>query len=92
MKNFSGRVAVITGAASGFGKEFALLGASLGMKLVLADVQKEALDATANEEHLATGDDHRTHADDRPIGILTRTHSPITLTTTRLRRCPSNSA
>ncbi|MEK0429079.1 MAG: hypothetical protein RL001_1606 [Pseudomonadota bacterium] len=49
MKNFSGRVAVITGAASGFGKEFALLGASLGMKLVLADVQKEALDATANE-------------------------------------------
>jgi len=48
MKNFSGRVAVITGAASGFGKEFALLGASLGMKLVLADVQKEALDATAN--------------------------------------------
>ena len=49
MKNFSGRVAVITGAASGFGKEFALLGASLGMKLVLADVHKEALDATANE-------------------------------------------
>ncbi len=49
MKHFSGRVAVITGAASGFGKEFALLGASLGMKLVLADVQKEALEATAAE-------------------------------------------
>ena len=49
MKNFSGRVAVITGAASGFGKEFALLGASLGMKLVLADVQKESLDATTSE-------------------------------------------
>jgi NAD(P)-dependent dehydrogenase (short-subunit alcohol dehydrogenase family) len=47
MKNFSNRVAVITGAASGFGREFALLGASLGMRLVLADVQKEALDATA---------------------------------------------
>ncbi len=49
MKNFSYRVAVITGAASGFGKEFALLGARLGMKLVLADVQQEALEATAAE-------------------------------------------
>ncbi len=49
MKEFRGKVAVITGAASGFGREFALLGAKLGMKLVLADVQKEALDATAAE-------------------------------------------
>ena len=49
MKNFNNRVAVITGAASGFGREFAFLGASLGMKLVLADVQKEALANTANE-------------------------------------------
>jgi NAD(P)-dependent dehydrogenase (short-subunit alcohol dehydrogenase family) len=48
MKNFSGRVAVITGAASGFGKEFAQAGAQLGMKLVLADVQQEALEATAS--------------------------------------------
>lgn len=46
MKRFEGRVAVITGGASGFGKEFARLGASLGMKLVLADVQQDALDAT----------------------------------------------
>ncbi len=53
MKEFRGKVAVITGAASGFGREFALLGAKLGMKLVLADVQKEALDATAAE--LASG-------------------------------------
>lgn len=49
MKNFANRVAVITGAASGFGKEFALIGANLGMKLVLADVQSEALEATAAE-------------------------------------------
>ena len=49
MKNFSNRVAVITGAASGFGREFAFLGASLGMKLVLADVQKDALASTAKE-------------------------------------------
>ena len=45
MKTFHDRVAVITGAASGFGKAFATLGAQHGMKLVLADVQQDALDA-----------------------------------------------
>ena len=49
MKNFQNRVAVITGAASGFGREFAMVGARLGMRLVLADVQEEALAATAAE-------------------------------------------
>ena len=49
MKDFKGRVAVITGAASGFGREFALIGARLGMKLVLADVEQTALDRTADE-------------------------------------------
>lgn len=49
MKTFHNRVAVITGAASGFGREFALVGARLGMRLVLADVQDEALAATAAE-------------------------------------------
>lgn len=43
MKQFQDRVAVITGAASGFGREFANLGARLGMQLVLADVQHDAL-------------------------------------------------
>ncbi len=47
MKNFHNNVAVITGAASGLGREFAIVGARLGMKLVLADVQQEALLATA---------------------------------------------
>ncbi len=46
MKTFQGRVAVITGAGSGFGREFALLGARLGMKLVLADVLAGPLDET----------------------------------------------
>ncbi|MEF9386309.1 SDR family oxidoreductase [Ralstonia solanacearum species complex bacterium KE056] len=45
MKQFAGGVAVITGGASGFGKEFARLGAGLSMKLVLADIQQDALDA-----------------------------------------------
>ncbi|GLC93462.1 short-chain dehydrogenase [Cupriavidus sp. TA19] len=49
MKDFSNKVAVITGGASGFGKEFARIGADLGMKLVLADVQEDALDATVAE-------------------------------------------
>ncbi|CAN7316044.1 SDR family mycofactocin-dependent oxidoreductase [compost metagenome] len=49
MKDFSNKVAVITGGASGFGKEFAHIAADLGMKLVLADVQEDALDATVAE-------------------------------------------
>lgn len=49
MKQFRDRVAVITGAASGFGREFARTGARLGMKLVLADVQRESLDALEAE-------------------------------------------
>jgi NAD(P)-dependent dehydrogenase (short-subunit alcohol dehydrogenase family) len=49
MKKFQGRVAVITGGASGFGREFALKAHALGMKLVLADVQQDALDATVAE-------------------------------------------
>jgi NAD(P)-dependent dehydrogenase (short-subunit alcohol dehydrogenase family) len=49
MQDFEGRVAVITGAGSGFGREFARLGAARGMKLVLADVQADALAATAAE-------------------------------------------
>jgi NAD(P)-dependent dehydrogenase (short-subunit alcohol dehydrogenase family) len=49
MKNFKNKVAVITGGASGFGREFANIGANLGMKLVLADVQQDALDKTKTE-------------------------------------------
>lgn len=49
MKIFKDRVAVITGGASGFGREFAIIGARLGMKLVLADVQQDALDKTRSE-------------------------------------------
>ncbi|MFX1674782.1 SDR family oxidoreductase [Paraburkholderia sp. A2WS-5] len=51
MKQFQGKVAVITGAASGFGKAFALHGAALGMKLVLADIDQGGLDATLAELH-----------------------------------------
>lgn len=49
MKNFQGKVAVITGGASGLGREFANVAARLGMKLVLADVQRDALDRARDE-------------------------------------------
>lgn len=49
MQTLAGRVAVITGAGSGFGREFARLAAHHGMRLALADVQRDALDETVNE-------------------------------------------
>ena len=49
MNNFAGGVAVITGGASGLGKQFAQQCAELGMHLMLADVQQDALDATVAE-------------------------------------------
>ena len=49
MQHFQDKVAVITGGAGGFGRAFALAGAKLGMKLVLADVQQDALDKTTAE-------------------------------------------
>lgn len=49
MQDFQNKVAVITGGASGFGREFANIGARLGMKLVLADVQQDALAKTRAE-------------------------------------------
>ena len=49
MKQFAGRVAVITGAASGLGREFANTAAGLGMKLVLGDVDAAALERATDE-------------------------------------------
>lgn len=46
MKDLKGKVAVITGAASGFGREFAILCAGEGMKLVLADIDEKNLPGT----------------------------------------------
>lgn len=49
MKNYHGRTAVITGAGSGFGLEVARVAAARGMKLVLCDVQADALEKAAAE-------------------------------------------
>ncbi len=56
MKTFAGRTAVITGAGSGFGLEMARLCAARGMKLVLVDVQADALDRAASETRSAGAD------------------------------------
>ncbi|NVO05401.1 MAG: SDR family oxidoreductase [Rhodoferax sp.] len=50
---FAGKTAVLTGAGSGFGLECARLGAGLGMNLVLADVQQDALDRAVAEVQAA---------------------------------------
>ncbi len=44
MQDFAGRVAVVTGAASGIGRGIAARFAAEGMKVVLADVEQDALD------------------------------------------------
>jgi NAD(P)-dependent dehydrogenase (short-subunit alcohol dehydrogenase family) len=49
ISDFNNKTAVLTGAGSGFGLECARIGAKLGMNLVLADVQQDALDKAVAE-------------------------------------------
>jgi NAD(P)-dependent dehydrogenase (short-subunit alcohol dehydrogenase family) len=49
MTDWTGRIAVITGAASGFGLEASRIAARAGMKIVMADVQADALELSAND-------------------------------------------
>ena len=49
IEDFKNKTAVLTGAGSGFGLECARIGARLGMNLVLADIQQDALDQAAAE-------------------------------------------
>jgi NAD(P)-dependent dehydrogenase (short-subunit alcohol dehydrogenase family) len=53
LNDFKNKTAVLTGAGSGFGLECARIGARLGMNLVLADVQQDALDRAAEEMRAA---------------------------------------
>ena len=62
MKNFEGKTAVITGAASGIGKSLAEKFAKENMQVVLADIEEEALERTV--ENLR-------HYQHRVIGIKT---------------------
>jgi NAD(P)-dependent dehydrogenase (short-subunit alcohol dehydrogenase family) len=49
MQDFEGKVAVVTGAASGMGRAMAERFAAEGMKVVLADVEEPVLEATVTE-------------------------------------------
>jgi NAD(P)-dependent dehydrogenase (short-subunit alcohol dehydrogenase family) len=49
MTTWQGGIAVITGAASGFGLEASRIAARRGMRVVMADVQADALEAAAAE-------------------------------------------
>ena len=49
MSQGQGGIAVITGAASGFGLEASRIAAARGMRIVMADVQQEALDRACGE-------------------------------------------
>jgi len=49
MNEFTGKVAVVTGAASGIGRALAQRFAKAGMKVVLADVEPTALEEAAGE-------------------------------------------
>jgi NAD(P)-dependent dehydrogenase (short-subunit alcohol dehydrogenase family) len=49
VKEFAGKVAVVTGAGSGMGRAFARRFAGEGMKIVAADVETGALEATVSE-------------------------------------------
>jgi NAD(P)-dependent dehydrogenase (short-subunit alcohol dehydrogenase family) len=49
LRELSGKVAVVTGAASGMGRAFAQRFAEEGMRVVLADVERDALDRAVAE-------------------------------------------
>jgi len=49
IKEFEGKVAVVTGGASGIGRGLAHAFAKRGMKIVLADIDKDALDKVSQE-------------------------------------------
>lgn len=49
IKDFEGKVAVVTGAASGIGRSVAIAFANRGMKVILADINEEALEEVAQE-------------------------------------------
>ena len=49
MKRLSGRVAVVTGAASGIGRALAARFAAEGMRCVLADIEEDALARAVSE-------------------------------------------
>lgn len=64
MKHFNGKISVITGAASGIGEALAQQSLQEGMYVVLADIEEETLENTANQLRGEFGDKLITHITD----------------------------
>jgi NAD(P)-dependent dehydrogenase (short-subunit alcohol dehydrogenase family) len=67
MHDFEGKVAVVTGAASGMGRAYADRCAAEGMKVVLADISEEELETAVRELHQQERD---------VIGVVTNVIEP----------------
>lgn len=63
MQDFKGKLAVITGGASGVGKSLAFALGAEGARVLIADVDKAALDATLEELQSQAVDAHAQHCD-----------------------------
>ncbi len=63
MKDCTGRVAVVTGAASGIGRGMAEAFVAAGMKVVLSDIEEPALEETRGALAAAGGDVHAVRTD-----------------------------
>ena len=73
MKEFKGKVAVITGAASGIGRALAMRSAREGMKVVLADINDGDL---AQAERELRPRERRLAGAGEPLTLLTSPDAP----------------
>jgi len=78
MEDILGRVAIVTGAGSGLGKEFAKLWLAQGGAVVGVDIDQERLDWLAAEDHATVvGDVTHAETSDAAVAAALRTHGGV---------------